>query len=93
MQAGGGSAEHPSMSDEMARAVARAIRAERSRVGISQDELAARLGVARSVVTAMEQGRRRVAIDEMPELCEALGVGLNVLLWGAPAEDLRKLGL
>jgi transcriptional regulator with XRE-family HTH domain len=87
------STEHHAMSDGMAMALARAIRAERARSGYSQLQLADRLGWSRQVVSAVETGVRRVYADELPELCEALSVPLHVLLSRIPDEDWQRLGL
>jgi transcriptional regulator with XRE-family HTH domain len=81
------------MSDGTAYALQRGIRAERSRKGMSQDELADRLGWSRSRLAAVESGTRPVRAHELPDLCGVLGVSLSVLLQMAPAEDLRRLGL
>lgn len=81
------------MSDGMAMALARAIRAERARSGYSQAQLADRLGWSRQVVSAVETGVRRVYADELPELCEALSVPLHVLLSRIPDDDWARLGM
>lgn len=81
------------MSDALALAIARAIRAERHRLGLSQADLATRLGVSRSTVTHMENLTRRVYADELGDICEVLGLSLDEFLVRAPAEERRKLGL
>lgn len=83
----------PDMSSTLAVALSRAIRAERGRLGISQAELATRLGWSRQVVTAIEIGDRPVAVHELPELCIALDVGLMDLLARADASDKQALRL
>jgi transcriptional regulator with XRE-family HTH domain len=85
--------EHHAMSDGMALSLAHAIRAERARSRYSQAQLADRLGWSRQVVSAVETGVRRVYADELPEICEALGVPLHVLLNRIPDEDWQHLGL
>lgn len=81
------------MSDALALVIQRAIRAERARLGISQAELAERLGWSRSRVAALETGARRVYAHELPELCEALEIEFSELLGRASADDRRRLGL
>lgn len=49
-----------------------AIRAERSRRGISQETLGRRLGWSRQVITSIEGGDRPVAVHEIPAICRAL---------------------
>jgi transcriptional regulator with XRE-family HTH domain len=64
----------------------RAVASSRKRLGWSQADLADRLGalLGRSmdatVITRMEQGRRSVAIHELPALAAALGVAMYDLL-------------
>ena len=71
----------------------RGLRAERSRQGLSQAELAERLGWSRQKVAALEAGTRRLFFDDMPDLCAALGVPLSRLLIDADPGDLKVLGL
>ncbi|HYY12139.1 MAG TPA: helix-turn-helix transcriptional regulator [Kineosporiaceae bacterium] len=78
---------------ELSDYLARGVRAERSRRGWRQSDLAARCGWSVDTVSAIERGARRVDIDDAAALCRALGVTLAKLLDGAEAEDLRSLGL
>ena len=70
-----------------------AIRAERARLGISQEVLAARTGWSRSRIAAVETGVRRIYAHELPLLCKALEVQLPQLLSRASAEDRHWLGI
>jgi transcriptional regulator with XRE-family HTH domain len=81
------------VSESLARTLARAIRAERGRAGLSQQALAARLGMNRSTITQIENLTRRVYADELPEICEALGVSLADLLGRVEDADRRRLRL
>jgi transcriptional regulator with XRE-family HTH domain len=81
------------MSAEAARAIARSIRAERSRLGLSQTELGERLGWSQAKVTSIERGARNLYAHELPDVAVALGVPLRDLLKGLPAPVLRSLGL
>jgi transcriptional regulator with XRE-family HTH domain len=81
------------VSDHLARTLARAVRAERSRLGWSQARLGEALGLSQSSVAAIEAGIRRLNADELPELCATLGVPLRRLLADASSEDLKALGL
>lgn len=74
-------------------ALAKAVRAERSRQQISQDQLAERLDWARSMVTKMELGQRDIAAHELPAICRALGVTLNRLMVDADPADRDALGI
>lgn len=81
------------MSDSLALVLSRAVRAERARTGLSQQELASRLHTSQTTVAAIEAGTRRLRADELPDLCRALGVTLDVLLIGASKDDRQALGL
>ncbi len=62
------------------RAVARALRAARLAAGFTQRELAARLELSASAISAMEQGRRGVSVDELVFIARALGMDPKALL-------------
>lgn len=83
----------PSSADAFAYALRRGIRAERSRAGMTQGELAERMGWARPTTSAIETGQRSVLAHELPGICDALGVTLAKLVQDAPEEERRKLGL
>jgi transcriptional regulator with XRE-family HTH domain len=52
------------------------LRAARDRVGVSQKELAARMGEDQSFVSKCERGVRRLDVVELKRWTDALGVGL-----------------
>lgn len=79
------------MTSTLAAALARAIRAERNRVGMTQEELGERLGWSRQTVTKIELGERQVAAHELVELCTVLDVGLMDLLSRADPRDRAAL--
>ena len=81
------------MSDALANVVARSVRAERARRGMSQSELGAILGWSQTKVSQVESGARRLYAHELPEVCTALEISLIRLLEGASREDLEALGL
>lgn len=72
---------------------ARNLRAERSRLRWTQADLAKRLDWSQSKIAALENGQRRITLDQAVELCRALNVPLVKLLEGAAPEDLSALGL
>lgn len=51
----------------------------RKRVGMTQEDLASRLGLARTTITAIEKGERSVKAEELLKLSEALGVKISDL--------------
>jgi transcriptional regulator with XRE-family HTH domain len=50
------------------------IRYARERAGLTQEELAKRIGKSQKAVSGYEKGQRAIRIDELPTLAEALGV-------------------
>lgn len=56
------------------------LRAARERAGLTQRELAERAGVAQSVVSAYESGRRQPALPTLARLVEASGHDLQLTL-------------
>ena len=72
---------------------ANAVRAERSRRGWRQSDLAERCGWSLTVQGAIERGARQVNLDDIEKLCAALGRPLIRMLDGAEDEQLRHLGL
>jgi transcriptional regulator with XRE-family HTH domain len=81
------------VSDHLALVVRRAVRAERVRAGLSQAQVAERLGWSRQAYAALEQGTRRLGLAEVPEVCSAIGTTLARLLIDASPDDRRALGL
>lgn len=81
------------VSEQMDRVIRAAIKAERSRAGLSQRELGERLGVTHTVISNMENGPRSVTLAETPAICRALNITLDRLLVDADPEDLEALGL
>lgn len=70
------------------------LRQARIRAGLSQAELAARAGVAQSVISVYESGRRRPALATLAALVEATGFDLDVRLRRRRLERLSgPLGL
>ena len=81
------------MDDALVWVIARGIRAERARIGMSQEALGRHLGLSRVTISEIETARRRVWADELPAICKALGVQLEAILSGATDEDRRALGV
>jgi transcriptional regulator with XRE-family HTH domain len=68
------------------------VRALRTSRGIGQTELAAAIGVSKSYLSHIEAGRRPVSASLMMQMAEAIGVEVEQLESGTPAdanEDLR----
>lgn len=67
--------------------LASALRAERARQRMRQDDVAAAMGwVSRSIVAEVESGRRKLTAWELAQLCQVLDVGIGDLVRGPVAE-------
>ena len=53
------------------------LREAREKAGVSQEEMAVRLGETQSFVSKCERGERRMDIVELREFCKAMGVTLE----------------
>ena len=58
-----------------------AMKEARARAGLSQQELADRLGVSRQTVNAIEKGDYNPTIRLCVGICRVLGLTLNDLFW------------
>lgn len=59
----------------------------RLRAGLSQQELAERVGVSRQTVNAIEKGDYNPTIRLCIGICKALGLTLNDLFWEEPEKS------
>jgi transcriptional regulator with XRE-family HTH domain len=73
-------------ADATVRARLKAIRADR---GLTQEEVADRAGMATSTLSRLESGARRLALDHLTPLAEALDLGVGELLAPAVSRDPR----
>ena len=62
------------------RALVEALRQAREAAGLTQADVAARLGAYASFVSKVESGERRLDVVELADLCKAIGIGLVPLL-------------
>ena len=63
-----------------------AMKDARAKAGLSQQELAERLGVSRQPINAIEKGDYNPTIRLCIGICQVLGVTLNDLFWDEPEE-------
>lgn len=61
------------MEGDLQRALGRNLRAERERLGLSQEALAEQLGYHRTYVGGIEQGKRNLSLRSVERLAEQLG--------------------
>lgn len=55
----------------------RLLKETRERAGITQEELAKRIGESQSFVSKCERGERRLDVVELRAVCEAIGVSFR----------------
>ena len=58
------------------RLLQRVLREARTEAGLTQEEVAVRLGFPQSFVSKYETGERRLNLGELRDICEVLGVSL-----------------
>jgi transcriptional regulator with XRE-family HTH domain len=61
----------------------------RKEQGVTQVQLAERLGVSQQTITAYEVGRRRIQVSALPVIAQALGVGIEELVSERPKPGKR----
>lgn len=69
----------------------RRIRELRQVAGLSQEELAARAGLHRTYVGAIERGERNLGLINIYAIADALGLPIESLFNGRPSSSLRSL--
>lgn len=69
--------------------VRRRLRRVRTERGLTLQEVAARANLDVSTLSRLEAGKRRLALDHIPALASALGVGTDELLSAEPRRDPR----
>ena len=72
--------------------VRRRLRELRIQRGLTLDDVAGRARIDVSTLSRLESGKRRLALDHLPRLAEALSVSTDELLRSPEAEDPRVKG-
>lgn len=72
--------------------VRRNLRELRLAQGLTLQQISDRTNIDVSMLSRLESGKRRLALDHIPGLAAALGVSADELLGGAPASDPRVRG-
>lgn len=58
----------------------------RQKAGLTQEELAEKVGLSRGSITSIEQGKRKVTVEELLKFCEALACSHADLLFDTQTE-------
>src|SRR4051794_10272092 len=72
--------------------VRRRLRELRTEQGLTLQQVSERAHIDISMLSRLESGKRRLALDHIPGLAADLGVSADDLLGGAPAPDPRVRG-
>lgn len=71
------------------RSVLRALHRARRRAGLTQTDVATKMGVFQPSVSALELGRVQVRVDVLQRYARACGARLRLVLETAPADEAR----
>jgi transcriptional regulator with XRE-family HTH domain len=66
------------VSDVHAKVVGRELREARSALGLTQVEVAGRLGVSASYISAVEAGKRNLTLAQLANIANAMRLGIDV---------------
>jgi transcriptional regulator with XRE-family HTH domain len=83
---------NPPAEESVDARVRRRLRELRTDRGLTLQQVAERANIDISTLSRLEAGKRRLALDHIPALADALGVSADELLGPAPAEDPRVRG-
>lgn len=67
------------VSEVHAKVVGRELKDARQALGLSQAEVAARLEVSPSYISAVEAGRRNLTLGQLANIANAMRLGINVV--------------
>ena len=79
---------HAELEDEFA--LAKAVIAARNRAGLTQSELAHKMGTTQPVVARMEGGRVQPSLRTLHRLAQATGSRLSIRFEPCPAETIAR---
>ncbi|QPK65146.1 helix-turn-helix domain-containing protein [Methylomonas sp. LL1] len=83
---------NPEISEERLLTMGARVRHYRERLGLSQDELALRVGAAQQTIQSLESGKIRKSTF-LPHIARELGVDFDTLLFGTPLPVSRPLSM
>lgn len=70
------------MAKQLLQRFGEGIRAQRDRLGLSQEELAHRAGLHRTYIGGVERGERNLGLENLVRIADALGVPPSQLVAG-----------
>lgn len=66
------------------------IKARRTDLGWTQDQLAEKAGISKGFLSDLENGKRSVSADKLLDIARALGVSLDFLMTGRASEEKER---
>lgn len=66
------------------------LKAARVNAGLSQEELADKLGVHRQTIANFEREPEKISIKIAVELCDILGIGINEIFFSSNLQNVDK---
>ncbi len=77
------------VSEIHAKVVGREIRKTRQALGLTQAEVAERLGVSPSYISAIEAGRRNLTLGQLANIANAMRLGIDISFIRADGTPVR----
>jgi transcriptional regulator with XRE-family HTH domain len=77
------------VSDVHAKVIGRDLRQTRNALGLSQAEVAGRLGVSASYISAVEAGKRNLTLAQLANIANAMRLGIEVSFIRADGTPVR----
>ncbi|HEY5287090.1 MAG TPA: helix-turn-helix transcriptional regulator [Solirubrobacteraceae bacterium] len=77
------------VSDVHAKVIGRDLRETRNALGLSQAEVAGRLGVSASYISAVEAGKRNLTLAQLANIANAMRLGIEVSFIRADGTPVR----
>jgi transcriptional regulator with XRE-family HTH domain len=77
------------VSDVHAKVIGRDLRETRNALGLSQAEVAGRLGVSASYISAVEGGKRNLTLAQLANIANAMRLGIEVSFIRADGTPVR----
>jgi transcriptional regulator with XRE-family HTH domain len=65
------------MTNEILKRFGRKVREERTKIGISQEELGARAGVHRTYIGMIERAEKNITLQNIEKICKALNITIE----------------
>ena len=78
-------------SEHLYRSIGKLVRGERLKLGLTQDELAQRVGLTRTSINNIEHGRQKIQVHTLYTIAAMLFVPVNALLPRGGRQELEVI--